>query len=276
MRVAERIRNSAFILWWNKWYSQKKIHWAFPVFTGFLGVVLGLLISPQIGVICLILTVYLGEVIFIPWNCIFGKIGKSWLKSLLSYLTPAIVCILIAIPTFDSIVSIFPSPASKQEIENLKEQTAILSKQRLTIQANGAMILNKVPNMNHDPSYPTSENNPLYVFSICCPFVPKELLNEKSIIAVNYKYYVQSPLKIDSRQLSIDGKTLVSPTPSLFGDARPEYNTYSELLFLYFKYDGIIKPGRYDNVTLIVIAENTTFSSNTFTIIIPEPKKQEE
>lgn len=134
---------------------------------------------------------------------------------------------------------------------------------------NGAMVIHKVPNVNYNPSYPSG---PELIFDICCPNVPSELLNDDSVIAVNYKFYVMYPMSIDSVQLSINSKHIASP-PLFSTQATPEMETWNMLFWLYFKCEGTINPGHYDNATLIVIADNTTYVSNPFSVTIPEANK---
>ena len=137
----------------------------------------------------------------------------------------------------------------------------------LTIKVTAGMVLNKVPNKNYNPSYPSGER--LVFPDIGLPYVPQELLGENSVIAVIYNFYVVFPIPIDSVQLSIDNKTIES-APLFFKEARPEFLNWPNLWLLYFKYEGIIKSGHYSNAKIIVVSDNTTFISNPFEITIPE------
>ncbi len=124
-----------------------------------------------------------------------------------------------------------------------------------------------IPQLGDKPRFPPSTPwwNP-----------PPELSNENCIIAVGYQFHVYySSIQIDSLLLSIDGKSLV-PTPvfssrvvSVFDASRPV--PVDGVAF--FKYEGIIKPAVYDNVTLIAMSGNTPYLSNSFTITI-SPVKQ--
>lgn len=156
----------------------------------------------------------------------------------------------------------------------LNQQTANnLTASPLTIQANIAMTIDRVVNPAYNPSLPP---NYRFVFQNLPGIgVSQELFSENSLLAVNFNFYVVAPIKIDSMQLSINGQTLES-SPLIIENFTPQLERLELLLWVFFKYEGIIKPGHYDNVKLIAIADNTTFSSNPFTVTIPEPKKQEQ
>jgi hypothetical protein len=211
-----------------------------------------------------------------------SKIRKSQLKSLLPYLLLAILCLTISIPNFDNIVSIFPSPVSKQNIQatdvRIKglENTQTLTSKKLEEQSrsatpllnpwvNIAVVIQKIPSSIYNPSYPSGDP---FIYDFCCPNVPNEIINDNHVIAVNYKFYVGHPISIDLVQLSIDGKNIQSP-PLLFKQATPEMIAWPTPLWLYFKCEGTINSGQYNDVTLIVTSDNKTYESNRFSITIP-------
>ena len=132
----------------------------------------------------------------------------------------------------------------------------------------------KIANPKYDPI--RCSTGPRFVFpGRCCSPFPPELDSENSVLAIKCKFYVMYPVTIDSVSLSIGGKTLVTDPGFFDNKVRPEDLISFDSYWIYFKYKGIIKPGTYDNVTIIAIAENTTFISNPISVIVREPKIQE-
>jgi len=147
----------------------------------------------------------------------------------------------------------------------------------VTVYVNWGIVINKIANPNYDAIH--NPNAPRFIFQEIgyLPPVPQELYGENAIIIINYKLYIglpRRPIQIDSLQLSVDGgKPILSP-PQLIKTARPEDETAPYLWMGYFKYEGIISTGLHQ-ATLIVTTENTSVSSDPFSITIPEPNKQE-
>jgi len=94
-----------------QYIKQKNAHRLFfllsSAFTGVLGV---LLCSPTIGAMGVLITIYLFLVIYVPWEQIACK--KIFLSSL-TYVTPAIFCILSAWFGWDKLIAIFPSNSTE-------------------------------------------------------------------------------------------------------------------------------------------------------------------
>ena len=93
------------IRWLDNWFKQKKTHYLFPILTLAIGWWLSMLTNRIVGAIFFCITIYLLLVIFIPWD----KIKISGKVILTTYLVPAIICLVIVVPMWNNIVSIFPS-----------------------------------------------------------------------------------------------------------------------------------------------------------------------
>lgn len=147
----------------------------------------------------------------------------------------------------------------------------------LTVWINGATVLKKTQNENYDPAHP--DYSPEYYFKIFAPSMPIDWNTEDSILAVNYKYYMAHPMKLDSEfaKLSVDNKIIqsaplffLSVSQEMFYPQGGTFNGPTALQFwMYFKYKGIVKPGNYSGATISVIAENVTYTSSPFQIYIP-------
>jgi MFS family permease len=61
--------------WFRSWYRQKKNHYLFPLFTLIAGTVVGMLVTPTIGAICISISFYLALVIFIPWDKLHWRLN---------------------------------------------------------------------------------------------------------------------------------------------------------------------------------------------------------
>jgi hypothetical protein len=85
--------------------KRKKAHLLFPIFTGVLGGWCGMLLTPVIGAIFIAMSIYLALVIFVPWH----KISCNKLKICRDYFIPAVITLLIIVPVWNKLVSIFPS-----------------------------------------------------------------------------------------------------------------------------------------------------------------------
>jgi hypothetical protein len=166
----------------------------------------------------------------------------------------------------------FDRELAQNQLEQKTSASTTPTVSPLTIQANGAMTIDKTVNPAYNPSLPP---NYRFVFQNLPGIgVSQELFSENSLLAINFNFYVVYPVKIDSMQLSINGQTLES-SPLIINNFTPQLENLQLLLWVYFKYEGILKPGNY-NARLITVAGNTTFTSNTFPITISEPKKQEQ
>jgi len=104
------------LTWFKKgwyWFKQKNAHYLFPIFTFFVGWVIGMLTTPFIGALSTGITLYLALVIFIPWDKI------KWLAifhKVLSYIISAIVVIAIILPMWNILINIFPSNNPYREL----------------------------------------------------------------------------------------------------------------------------------------------------------------
>lgn len=92
----------------RNYFSSRKNHWLFPILSATVTVVVGLLTHAWIGALCFILTIYLALVIFVPWNLIHWDLFVKR-RTLFSFITPVIICLIIFIPTWNSVLHIFPN-----------------------------------------------------------------------------------------------------------------------------------------------------------------------
>ncbi|MBN1255726.1 MAG: hypothetical protein JXA50_10680 [Deltaproteobacteria bacterium] len=92
--------------WFVQWYKRKKNHYLFPLFTAIVGMVGGMLLTPTIGVIGIALSLYLALVIFLPWHNIHLR---RKLNLVLPYIIPVVISIIIILPTWKYLITIFPS-----------------------------------------------------------------------------------------------------------------------------------------------------------------------
>jgi hypothetical protein len=263
--MAKRPKDKTETIWDNKYTP-----YAFFII-GIGGGYLITLLSLQAGIIIGSLIVLFGIYLFI----------KTWVdqKVTRKNVTFIVLVILSIVIILMPILFIHQSSQSSNNtiivnppqinITNVLQQPNATS---LTIEVKGALVVNKMLNKNYFPEFPNS--NSRFIFPDLFPPIPQELYDDNSIIAVNYNYYSQSPMPINTVQLSIDNKIIESP-PSIFKEARPEYINWPYSWFLYFKYDGIIKSGNYSNCKIIVTSGNDKFVSKPFDIQITDPIKLE-
>ncbi len=130
-------------MWWefiiNKYsyFKQKKTHFLFPLFTGALGGWMGMLLTPTIGAIFIAASLYLAFVVFIPWDKISQfkfKWKKLRWKPHYEYCIPAVITLLIIVPIWGKLVSIFPSNDPYKQL--LKTGEANIE---VTVDPNGVM-----------------------------------------------------------------------------------------------------------------------------------------
>jgi hypothetical protein len=90
--------------WLFSYFTQKNKHPLVPILTFVLGAWMGMLISPVTGAFLIGLSLYFALVIYFPWD----KISQIKNKNIRIYLVPAIITILIILPFWNKLVSIFP------------------------------------------------------------------------------------------------------------------------------------------------------------------------
>lgn len=93
-----------------RFVKHKKAHRLFPVFTWAIGGWFGMLLTPPIGAFFIALSIYSALVMWLPW----GKIPRIKLKSLHIYLISAVITLLIVVPLWGKITSLFQEDPYKQ------------------------------------------------------------------------------------------------------------------------------------------------------------------
>ena len=88
-----------------QFFVQTKKHSLFPIFTGASGVWLGMLVTPTIGGIFFVISLYSALVIWLPWD----KIFRNKHNPLTKYIVSAILILLLIVPTWNKLISIFPT-----------------------------------------------------------------------------------------------------------------------------------------------------------------------
>lgn len=90
----------------SRYVRRGKAHYLFPLLTGALGVWTGMLLTPTIGALCFVITIFLVFIIFFPWGKFRGKY---------SVYISVIITFLIVLPNWNRLVSIFPTTDPYQQ-----------------------------------------------------------------------------------------------------------------------------------------------------------------
>lgn len=93
-----------------QYFKNQQSHRLYPLLSTALSVVFGMLISPVIGAICAVITLYLIIVIFIPWRSLVKENNVIVVRYGLSLF----LCLVVAFPYWGKIVSIFPDNHVKE------------------------------------------------------------------------------------------------------------------------------------------------------------------
>lgn len=103
------------------YYKRTKAHYLFPFLTGATGVWLGMLLTPTIGAICFLISIYLFFVIF-PLN----KIHWVKLKTHRQHIISIIITLIIALFSWNKLIAIFPSNDPYKELLQTGTATVVI------------------------------------------------------------------------------------------------------------------------------------------------------